>query len=194
MTMVVAAALAVAALAALAAAFVFAHRRRNTRSAVSTTAPGGFICVTCGTTLPARPGHLRPMTAQERGLIVCEHPELSGAPLAELACPACGALHCFVVRGKQTHYVGTDIFAPQTRTSKCLDCGQPLARPGWPPDRDPGNPGAASLPPNIGLICSRCGGVSCVACCRNATRNRTQDGSFLCPRCFRGPVDRVYHF
>jgi hypothetical protein len=167
---------------------------RSTHVAPSEGGPHAFTCVTCGTSLSARLEKLRLLSPQERGLIVCEHPHLTGAVLAELVCASCGAAHCFVVRGRKPEYVGTDIFAPQTRTSKCLDCHQTLERPNWQVDTYIGNLSDAPLRPRIGLICSRCGGVSCVECCRKATRNRTTDGSFLCPRCFRGPVDKVYHF
>lgn len=59
-----------------------------------------------------------------------------------------------------------------------------------------GNPLAKcpELREEYGLLCDRCGSVSCVECCQDVTKNRLDDGGLLCPRCVRGPLYKVYHF
>jgi hypothetical protein len=53
---------------------------------------------------------------------------------------------------------------------------------------------APRLDAKHGLICSRCGAVVCVKCCREASQGRTTDNSLRCPRCFRGPIEKFVHF
>ena len=128
-------------------------------------------------------------------LAVRMHPDLVGRPLAESVCPRCEAAHCFAVDETPPAWIGVNLYEPQAPASRCVNCGKTLTKP----DRDhvtvrKGSGVAEGLEPGVGLKCSRCQSVCCVTCCQLFTRNRTQDGSLLCPRCTRGPVEEIFYF
>ena len=113
----------------------------------------------------------------------------------EYVCPYCEAAHCFSTDERDPVWLGVNLYTPQARTNHCAECRRPLRRPPWRPGVYDGRLAAAPhIPPDVGLVCSKCGAVCCVACCRDVTRKRTKDGSLLCPRCGRGPLETVYHF
>ena len=152
-------------------------------------------CTVCQSLLTLQSGELIPLTPPELGMVVCVHPELNGRKLAEYRCLHCDALHYFMIDVNPPLWVAENIYEPQSKKSTCSECRKPLKRPGWQEGLYDGRiEQAPNLEDSHGLVCSHCGAACCFKCCRFVTRNRTNDGSLLCPRCSRGPVDKVYHF
>ena len=150
-------------------------------------------CENCGRTMIFAPGDLSPLSPSEVGLVVRTAPKWLGRKLAEIDCPYCGASHCFAVDRKPIQLAGCDLYTPQTGAGRCVDCRTPLGTPPWAAGTYDGRfEEVPELRPNFGLVCERCQAVCCVACCQKATRGRTKDGSLLCPRCFRGPLAKIY--
>ena len=94
-----------------------------------------------------------------------------------------------------SEWITAHAYEPQRKTTRCANCDTLLRKPEWPqgPPRE-GLDDYPNLQANHGLVCSRCQSVSCYRCCEEVTKNRTPDGSFLCPRCSRGPMNEVFHF
>ena len=157
-------------------------------------APLEMPCTVCQKPLISEQGELRALQGAEVGLVVRSKPEAVGRMIAEYVCPYCEAAHCFLVDARPPRWLGANFSQPQTKTTHCFECRKPLRTPPWPEHAYDGRlEEAPHLPPDLGLVCGRCQAVCCVACCTAATKHRTPDGSLLCPRCFRGPVDRVFH-
>lgn len=151
-------------------------------------------CSSCGKPLVVHRSELVPLSRPEVALCVRVQPDLVGHKLAEYVCPYCEASHCFVVDGRTPVWVGANLYSPHQGGARCMDCGKPLQTPPWPAGAYDGRLNEApSLQPDYGLVCSKCHAIVCVACTRLATRGRTKDGTFVCPRCARSPVDRSYH-
>jgi len=176
-------------------AMVFALRARP-KTSKKRAAKGSFqlTCNVCRHELVIAMQDLRPLEGTEIGLAVRILPHVVGRKLADYACPYCEADHCFTVDGGQPEWVGANLYSPQASGAKCMDCGKQLNRPPWPKGQFKGRPlEAPNASPDFGLVCSRCDAVCCVDCVQKATRNRTTDGSLLCPRCHRSPVDEYFY-
>ena len=163
-------------------------RRRSSAGALD------FTCTHCNKPLVVGKADLVELSKPEMALCVRAKPDLTGRPLAEYVCPYCEASHCFAVEGRRMVWVGVNLYSPHTGSARCMDCGKALRTPPWPPGTYDGRlKEAPALQPDYGLVCSKCHAVVCVACTQLATRGRTKDGSFVCPRCQRSPVDKTYH-
>lgn len=151
-------------------------------------------CTTCGNPLIVSSAQLTRLSYVEMGLVVRSLPKLVGQPLGEYICPHCRSSHCFVIGAKKIEYAGANLYSPEELTMRCMECRKLLKTPPWAQGTYDGRLAEAPhVSPDYGLRCSRCDAVCCYECCVKATRNRTKDGSLLCPRCFRGPVDKVLH-
>ncbi|MDZ4859586.1 MAG: hypothetical protein SGI88_11445 [Candidatus Hydrogenedentes bacterium] len=150
-------------------------------------------CSNCQKQMVVTAAELQPLQSVEIGLSVRDNPSLAGRKLAEYTCPYCDAIHCFTVDKRTPEWVGANLYSPQTKGTRCLNCSKPLRTAPWGEGAYNKRLNEAPLQPDYGLQCSRCNAVVCVQCTIDATRNRTKDGSFICPRCFRSPVDRTYH-
>lgn len=187
---------ALAGLLALCVVVWVALRQRAKAPAEPRHAPGTIemLCTVCQRALTFTRNDLIRLEGVEIALTIRVHPELSGRPLGEYACPYCEALHCFTLDGRKPTWVGANLYVPQNKGALCAECRKPLVRPPWSKGEYDGrlreSPG---LKPDHGLVCPFCGSTCCVACCHDVTRNRTKDGSYICPRCHRSPVDRVFH-
>jgi len=151
-------------------------------------------CAVCGDTTLVTPAELHTLSSAEKALAVRERPGALGKHLVEYVCRRCDASHCFAVSEGALYLVGVNLYLGQHFSNRCAECRRILARPAWGPGEYDGR--IAAAPGNrdgYGLRCRHCGAISCTACCTSATRNRTPDGSLLCPRCFRGPQDTYFH-
>lgn len=152
-------------------------------------------CTICRRDLEIRRDDFVAMSRTEMGLVVSVKPSIVGRPLAEYRCPGCDASHTFAMDVHPPQWILANAYESQDLSSNCVQCGKHLLRPSWPKGQYNGrvreNP---DLDPSHGLVCSRCKAVCCYRCVADATRNRTKDGSTLCPRCFRGPVEEYFVF
>lgn len=172
-----------------------AYERRRGRARRPSGSALEFPCPTCSRTLVVHKNDLTPLSAPEVGLLVSATGRQFGRHVASLRCPYCESEHTFSTEESRPKWIATDTFEPHHAGTYCADCRSPLLRPHWAKGALDGRvTQAAELQPKHGLVCSRCGAICCVECVRKATRNRTKDGSYLCPRCFRGPVDVVHHW
>lgn len=153
-----------------------------------------FTCCICRRQSEVAKSALIPLSAPEKALAVREIPAVGGRPLAEYICSYCESSHCFAIDRSRPEWVGVNLYTPQTKTTRCQECGKPLVGPA-PAKVACGehNRGIPDLPRDCGLICAFCGAICCVACCLGMTRKRTSDGSLMCPRCRRQPVSRVFY-
>ena len=152
-------------------------------------------CTVCQQNLVVPQADLETITGPEVALVVRECSAAEGRKLGGYRCPYCEAYHVFATDTSPPKWLIENPFEPQRATNHCMECRQPLRRPPWTQGEFDGRfHEAKDLLPKHGLVCSRCGAICCVACCRDVTRGRTQDQSLLCPRCFRGPVDKIHHF
>lgn len=152
-------------------------------------------CPVCQSPMVIDSEELTPLSAPEMALVVSVQPELYGRRLREYRCSHCDTDHCFAVDRRPAELVATGVFTPRTKVNFCLECRKPLKRPVWPGTDD--NELAvykAEMVPEIGLVCPGCGAVCCYQCVQDVSRNRTLDGSLLCPRCRMGPLEKVHHF
>ena len=152
-------------------------------------------CHVCQKQLVFHANELVALSGPEVALVSRAQPEVAGRALAEYVCPYYEAAHCFSVDTKTPQWLGVNLYVPQEKSARCGECGKLLRRPAWAAGAFDGRLNEApDLLPEYGLVCPWCHAVCCVACCTNHTRKRTSDGSLLCPRCSRGPVDAVFHF
>lgn len=134
------------------------------------------------------------LSGPEMALAVRAAPGMVGRTLAEYVCPHCEAAHCFIVDAHEPVWIGTNLYEPQSMGARCFECRKPLKKPPWAVGAYDGRlREAPQLLPDYGLVCPRCWAVCCVACCKKATRNRAKGDALVCPRCFRHPVDKVFH-
>lgn len=154
-----------------------------------------FSCPTCQDTVFVTRQSLISITGAEAALVIQKIPDAPSHDLAEQRCQACSSMLTFRIDEWPPVFLIANAIEGQKISNNCVECRKPLVRPTWPrgvydekieeiPDMDS----------KLGLKCPRCDAVSCVACLEFVTRNRTQDGSYLCPRCFRSPVNLVHHF
>jgi hypothetical protein len=153
-----------------------------------------MVCAVCGAPAHVSPGALEKLSSAEKALVVRERPSVIGQNLVEFACPSCDASHCYNARGQSMELIGVNLYQGQHFQANCKECQRRIARPPWRPGAFDGKveqaPGDLT---SLGLQCTLCSAICCVDCCKQATRNRTADGTLLCPRCFRGPNSRFYH-
>lgn len=153
-----------------------------------------LTCNVCQHELVIETQDLQLLVGTDIGLAVRAIPKIVGRKLADYTCPYCEADHCFAIESGKPEWVGVNLYSPQSAGSQCLDCRKPLRRPPWPKGQYKGRPLEAPNPsPDYGMVCARCDSVCCVACVKKATRNRTTDGTLLCPRCHRSPVDEYFY-
>jgi len=175
----------------------YALRAREGREGSRGGRPGkafDFTCTYCSKPLVVSKADLAELSRPEVALCVRANPDLAGKELSEYVCPYCEASHCFTREGRRIAWVGANLYSPHAGRARCMDCGKPLRTPPWPPGTYDGRLNEApALQPDYGLVCSKCHAVVCFGCTQLATRGRTKDGSYVCPRCQRSPVDKTYH-
>jgi len=153
-----------------------------------------ITCSVCREELVFQESELISLSPQERALVVRVKPDLVGKNLREYVCPHCEAGHCFVGERSRLRWVGANLYQPQAGTKCCFECRKPLVKPPWAVGAYDGRlEEAPVLAPDYGLVCSRCGAVCCVACCSKMARARTNETKWVCPRCFRYPIETVFH-
>jgi hypothetical protein len=153
-----------------------------------------MTCTVCRRDMVFTSSALEPLSATEMGLVVQVRPELVGRRLADFNCPYCDATHCFTVDRREPEWVGVNFYQPTDVLAHCFECHRPLKRlPGGTGGVTEQVEDTSGLDGDAGLKCPRCHSVCCVACCRRASRGRTQNGVMLCPRCGRRPVNLLYY-
>jgi hypothetical protein len=154
-----------------------------------------FSCPTCQQALFITRHSLQSITGVEAALVIQNLPKAPADHLAEQRCHACSSMLTFRIDEWPPVFLIANAIEGQRRSNNCVECRKPLVRPTWSRgEYDERIEAIPDIDPKLGLKCSRCDAVSCVACLENVTRNRTEDGSLLCPRCFRSPVNLVHHF
>lgn len=154
-----------------------------------------FSCPVCQHTLRTAAAELLQVDAQETGFVVRERPEAYGRPLGELKCPKCQSSHVFAIDTSPATFLVTNAVSATARANTCNQCRAPLKTPPWPHGAFDGKwTEAPKLDAKLGLVCSHCGAVACLACCQEASRGRMAENILRCPRCFRIPMDRFAHF
>lgn len=157
--------------------------------------PLRLTCPVCQHEIVTEVGQLAPLPLELVSFIVREDPATYGVPLSEVRCCACGVHHIYATDRRPPRYIMPNPLSDKKRTSTCSQCRAPLAKPAWARGLYDGRLDAApGLEPHHGLECRRCGAVVCVRCTQEASTARTKDGSYICARCFRGPVESVHHF
>lgn len=153
-----------------------------------------YPCPDCQRPVHMTPGGLKPLDPMEAGMIVRLVPTAPQRHLGEVRCQHCRSTLTFRTDQWPPGFITINATEGHYAKNSCTQCHKPLRTPEFPRGAYDGNADDLKrLPPNIGLICSRCNAINCVACVVDVTRNRTSDGSLLCPRCYRGPVDKVHH-
>lgn len=152
-------------------------------------------CTVCQKRLVIPRADLESISGPEAALVVRECLAAGGRRLGGYRCPYCEAYHVFAMDTSPPKWLIANPFEPQRTTNHCMECRKPLQPPPWPQGEYDGRlREAKDLLPKHGLVCSRCGAICCFACCQGVTRGRKDDQSLICPRCFRGPVDKIHHF
>lgn len=194
---IVVVAIAMAILAAIAVRLTWLAAKPLSRPGeVTLNRDGSFsmVCSICGSPADVAPGALASLSPAEKALAVREHPAVIGQNLVEFACPSCDASHCYSMQRHTMTLIGVNLYQGQHYQTNCKECQKHIIQPPW---RQGAYDGKVEKAPgdvaDMGLQCSLCGAICCVDCCKRSTRNRTTDGTLLCPRCFRGPIDRFYH-
>lgn len=170
--------------------------RGKTAGAFNRNRDGSFhaVCAVCAAAAEVRADALVRLSSAEKALVVRENPSALGKDLLEYICPHCDASHCFSADRGSVELIGVNLYEGQQFQVLCKECRKTLESPPWPAGTYDGRlreaPGDIS---SLGVVCPFCGATSCVGCCTSITRNRTGDGSLLCPRCYRGPVERFFH-
>ena len=190
----------IATLALLAMAIVQLRRAlaldKTSRGHIPRSSDGSFphTCEVCGDQTIVTRESIHALSSAEKALVVRECAAGMGKNMAEYVCRSCDASHCFALHANEVLFLGVNLYEGQKYGARCVECLVKLNRPTWDPGQFDGD--IASAPGNVdslGLVCSHCRAVCCVACCKGVTRNRTSDGSYLCPRCFRGPQATFFH-
>lgn len=168
--------------------------RRRTRSSRPLTADTVAVtCTVCERELVFNRSELEPLSPAEMALVVRARPDVLGRKLSEYVCPYCESSHCFAATKKGVAWVGANLYQPQGKSAHCFECRRTLAQPiGGTPGTPQRVADVSALAPDYGMECPFCHAVCCVACCRNTARGRVTDGSLVCPRCRRRPVDLLY--
>ncbi|MBI5095300.1 MAG: hypothetical protein HZB26_23055 [Candidatus Hydrogenedentes bacterium] len=153
-----------------------------------------MACTVCQKEMVVHRNGMAPLSGPECALVARTFPKSVGRKLGEHLCPYCESSHYFLLDGKHMEWLGANLYSPQTNTSLCMECRRPLRKPPWPAGAFDGRiQEAPALAPEFGLVCERCGAVCCVECCTKATRNRSKNGAYHCPRCARADVKKIFH-
>lgn len=151
-------------------------------------------CPDCQSEVRIIQGGLKHLDPADAAMIVRLVPDAPMYHIGETRCPKCQSWLAFRIDQWPPGFLTVNATEGHVATNSCTQCRKPLRKPEFPKGAYDGESAAlAKLPIDIGLICSRCNALNCVACVVDATRGRTKDGSLLCPRCYRGPVDKVHH-
>jgi hypothetical protein len=153
-----------------------------------------YPCPSCQHTLFIGEMNLRPLVSSEIAMVVKEMPKLNCTKFAETRCEYCQSSLTFRMDKKSPEFLFVDNGEPVHHKHDCSECKQPLQRPTWPQDAYADFNEIPFIPDKVGLECPFCASVACVQCLEKNTRKRTQDETYLCPRCFRGPVDIVHYY
>ena len=153
-----------------------------------------YTCPDCQQPIHITPNGLRPLDPADAGMIIRLAPDAPQYHLGDVRCLSCKSTLTFRTDQWPPGFITMNATEGHVSKNSCTQCRKPFRKPEFPPGAYDGDADALKrLPHDIGLICSRCGSLDCVACVVDATRNRTADGSLLCPRCYRGPVDKVHY-
>lgn len=192
-TLVIPITLAVAAAGILIVLTPFVLRKANLKGAAGKTLE--MMCTVCQQNLVISLGGMETITGSEMALVVRECSAAEGQRLAGYRCPYCEAYHVFATDAVPPKWLVANPFEPQRASNHCSECRQPLLRPPWPQGQFDGRIAEAEgMLPKHGLVCPRCGSVCCLECCERTGRGRAEELSLMCPRCHRGPVDKIHHF
>ena len=152
-----------------------------------------MACTICSQDLTISRDSLRALENIEMGMAIRSDPTLSGRKLAEYTCLNCGSAHCFATDEKEPVWVGVNLYQPETKGTRCLECHGAVRVPPWAPGvYDERLDEVPVLNDAYGMICPRCDSVLCAGCCKKTARNHPDKGLLVCPRCHRGPVDRFF--
>jgi DNA-directed RNA polymerase subunit RPC12/RpoP len=169
--------------------------RGRRASAPPKQAAGALVehCRVCERDMVFTADQLKPLTGVEAGLMVSARPDLHGKRLAEYICPYCETAHCFVMEGRRPVWADANLFVPEQKRARCMECRKPLKRPPWPEGAYDGRlTEAPDLDPDMGLACPRCKATVCVQCCQSITHGAFT-GLYRCPRCNAKAIDRAHH-
>jgi len=151
-------------------------------------------CPICQSQLNIKRRSMRTLNTLEMGMVVQQRPDLYNQPLSDYRCSSCSASLVFYMGEHQPQFVISNVGENQKSGSQCTQCKTRLLKPVWKKNTYENTLADAPLENEHGMVCPRCEAVCCLGCIKDATRNRTKDGSYLCPRCHRGPVEQVFHF
>jgi hypothetical protein len=152
-------------------------------------------CPNCSYPIQITRESLRKLDLNESALVIRDFPNAPQHELAEKRCPSCKAILSFRTDEWPPVFLTFTLIDSGGISHNCPNCRAHLDKPGFPIGAyDGDNEALCKLPRKHGLTCSRCDAACCVECVLKASLNRPGDGSLLCPRCFRGPVDKVHHY
>ena len=162
--------------------------------------PGGsksvtWNCKTCGNAITLHPKACSPLSREDAALTIQQRPRAYGRKMGTLQCTRCRTTHTFLIDTTPPAWIISDEKHATGTGQICTQCRDPLVSPPWPPrTRDGAIHLVPDAPPKAGVVCARCGAICCIECVRSASQGRSTDESFLCPRCYRKPVNRFHHF
>jgi hypothetical protein len=153
-----------------------------------------MTCNICQHELVVAVADLQPVTGTDVGLAVRAEPKVAGRKLADYSCPYCEAT-TVSSSTRPLRNGSASTFIRRKPAARCVwnAANRCNARRGRRANTKAGHSKPPNVSPDYGLVCARCGATCCVACVKSATRNRTTDGSLLCPRCRRAPVDAYFY-
>jgi len=125
-------------------------------------------CTECGNALAIPVAGLQALSGVEKGMVVRSRKDLVGVGLAGYDCPFCEAAHCFRTSPSPVEWVGVNFYAPHQRGRRCYECGKNAFEHATPK--------------------TEVQGLECTNCYERFTGKKVSDGSYLCPRCGRGPI------
>ncbi len=152
-------------------------------------------CPICQAQLGFSSADFRRLTAPEVALIVSQRRYATRRSLLEATCPRCDACFTFYGDVNPPSLLGTNLYHAQQKGNRCVNCAKPLTRPTWDSEEITTREQVLdALDPLHGLDCEHCGAVCCAGCCEHISRNRTTDGSLMCPRCRRKSMHLLHYF
>jgi hypothetical protein len=172
------------------------HRAAKPRKAPPISEPKAITvrCSVCDHAIVFTVDQLAPLSAPETGLVVSARPEVVGKKLYDYVCPHCETSHCFTVNKKKPEWIGENMYQPEVKGARCMECKKPLKAPPWPrgtyDDRFSEVP---HLEGDTGLECTRCDAIACATCAKANTLESTFNGAYRCCRCSRMSLDKIFH-